>query len=141
MTLALVYGPIVWPALRQCASVSSSGDAMQKLDTGGPSAVRVQQLPAAAGAVVQGPVAESHALPGWPGVSLNRGLVQSSGDNHIQAETTRSQQPTAPGVVVVDVVDVVIVDDVVVEPGTDVVLVVVAGDPFGQAMPSAAAFG
>src|SRR5262249_16850160 len=110
---------------------------------GGPSAVRVQQLPAAAGAVVQVPVAESHTLPGGPGVPLNRGLVQSSGDNHIQAETTRSQQPTAPGVVVVvvDVVDVVFVDDVGVEPGADAVLVGGAGDPFGQAMPSAAAFG
>src|SRR5262249_61001127 len=131
-----------WPTVRQCASLSSRGDAMQKLKAAGPSVVRVQQLPAVGGAVVQVPVAESQTLPGGPGVPLNRGPVQSSGSNHRQAEATRSQQPAASGVVVVvaDVLDVVVVEDgaivVVGEPGIVALLVGRAGDGGGQAVPS-----
>ena len=123
MTLALVNGPIAWPTLRQCASLSSRGDAMQKLDTGGSLAVRVQQFPrlrrgrAGAGRRI------AHAA-GRARCPVEQRASSVSGYNHRQAETTRSQQPAASGVVVVDVdvVDVVVVDEgaivVVVEPGT-----------------------
>ena len=143
ITVALVKGPINSPPVRHCASFVITGDAMQKLNAGGLSAIRVQQLPAVAGAVVQVPVAESQTLPGGPGVPLKVGPVHTSGGTQAQAEGPMLQQPTGGGAIVVDVVDEDVVDEVpvvVVEVVVLVVVVVAAGPP-GQATPSAAASG